>query len=114
MSEYQGIVQYHIGQSHYYRIDGKYLGAGDSDIECPEHDVDKREEKAENAPVEKFHRGVINAFGRYQQAHDVATECFGKAEKQKSHGKQEQDSLDHDRPHVGITRFTVAAGNDDL
>ena len=41
VSEYQGIVQHHIGQRHNHCIDGEHLGAGDSDVECPEHHVDK-------------------------------------------------------------------------
>ena len=41
VSEYQGIVQHHIGQRHNHCIDGEHLGAGDSEVECPEHHVDK-------------------------------------------------------------------------
>ncbi|MFR6203312.1 MAG: hypothetical protein ACLULH_14900 [Bacteroides fragilis] len=56
--------------------------------------ADKCEEEPERcASRRKLHRGIINAFGRDQQAHDVSAERFGESEEQESHDQQEQRLL---------------------
>lgn len=114
MAENEQVVEDDVGNGHAYRVQGKHLGAGDTDKKGAEHHANEREKEAEDTPIQEFFGSVQQGIRGNQDPEDVGSEEAGKEEEQGGQNKEEKDALYHDGAYLVVPFFTVAAGDDDL
>ena len=105
--EYQSIVEYHIYQRHHHSIDCKYFRTRDTDVKCPEHHIDKCEDKTKHTPLEILRdrpRHICRLEHGGQPGYRAVTQ---ERNEQQGRDKQEDRALYHDIAYLAIVSLPV-------